>query len=477
MSSHNPTALAASVPTTLALVTVQSSMATTLHSARLLSHVSGLCAVHCGRAGAATNIAHSLGRRALLAAADSRWPYGGLGGWNSNNNGWSGNSQGRGDDDGHHEHEQDDGRRWGNNYPAWQTTGNSWGGGARQWGGTAGNSRGSSGAPQWGGAAAAAGSNSWNSGSGGSSRQGSNHGRGNPQRKGWGSSNHPQSKGWGSGGRWQNNKGDKHSLDAIIGGPWGEYENIRTQPITVNGKAGALAQSMWRHGYARAAAQSLAQAYSSGQADAAAQAMASAATAANSADTTAAAEAVAETTVNHPDVAPGLLAKSADLCVTRGQTDAYADMMTDAFKYARKNKQLPQLASAVSNALATGGTSTKYAIGQAIATAVAGDADSKQAIAEATSTVLCSGDNSKAMAWSQAFAIALSQDSNGCLILNQAKALAQAQCGNSAAQTSTQAEATSTVLGFCGLLDSIPGGVDMGWSGSTGGSSSNSGKR
>lgn len=55
-------------------------------------------------------------------------------------------------------------------------------------------------------------------------------------------------------------------------------------------------------------------------------------------------------------------------------------------------------------------------------------------------------------------------------MLNQAKALAQARCGNGAAEAFSKAEATSTVLGFCGLLDLVPGGVNMGWSGSSGSS-------
>lgn len=42
-------------------------------------------------------------------------------------------------------------------------------------------------------------------------------------------------------------------------------------------------------------------------------------------------------------------------------------------------------------------------------------------------------------------------------MLNQAKAMAQAKCGAGVAESISKAEATSVVLGFCGLADLIPG--------------------
>jgi hypothetical protein len=287
-------------------------------------------------------------------------------------------------------------------------------------------------------------------------RAGPGNGRGNGRGNAWGN----------------NNKGDRASLQALTGNT-NSWSSIRAQPITAMGAAATLSQGIRRRGNARAAAQSLAQAYSSGQADAAAQAVASAATVDSDAEASATAEAVAEATVSHPSVAPGLLAKSAGLAVSRGQTDKYARTMADAFAYSRRRRNIPQFTSAVADAIATGGAPTRYAYGQAIATAIADGGDSQAAVAEATATALCEG-GSTATAWSQAYAVALSQNSQGCLVLNQAKAMAQAKCGAQGAKTLSNAEATSTVLGFCGLLDMLPGGMSY-WAGGNSGSSSSGG--
>jgi hypothetical protein len=277
--------------------------------------------------------------------------------------------------------------------------------------------------------------------------------------------------GAGRGNAWGNNKGDRASLQALTGDT-NSWSSITAQPITAMGAAATLSQGIRRRGNAQAAAQSLAQAYSSGQADAAAQAVASAATVDSDAEATATAEAVAEATVSHPNVAPGLLAKSAGLAVSRGQTDKYARTMADAFAYSKRRNNIPQFTSAVADAIATGGASTRYAYGQAIATAIADGGDSQAAVAEATATALCQG-GSTATAWSQAYAVALSQNSHGCLVLNQAKAMAQAKCGAQGAQALSNAEATSTVLGFCGLLNMLPSGMNYNWAGGSSGSSSN----
>lgn len=260
-----------------------------------------------------------------------------------------------------------------------------------------------------------------------------------------------------SGNLWTNNKGDLSSLQALTGST-DNWSSVRAQPITATGTAGTLSQNMRKRGNARAAAQSLAQAYSAGQADAAAQAVASAATVDNSAEAVATAEAVSEATVNNPSVASELLAKSAGLAASRGQTNKYARTMANALKYAKQKQTVPQFTTAVADAIATGGPSTRYVYGQAIATAIAGGSDGKAAVAEATATAMCQG-GSTAASWAQAYAVALTQNSQGCLVLNQAKALAKAKCGAQGAEAVAKADATSTVLGFCGLMDMIPGGI------------------
>jgi hypothetical protein len=167
--------------------------------------------------------------------------------------------------------------------------------------------------------------------------------------------------------------------------------------------------------------------------------------------------------------AAGLLAKSADLAVTRGQTERYASTLANAFGYARQQQQVPQLTTAVSEAITSGGDSMRFASGTAIAQAIAQGGDSKAAVAEATATALCAG-GSQAQAWSSAYAVALSQDRNGCLVLNEAKALAQAKCGDGAADAVADAEASSTVLGFCGLLEGLFPDTDVSFRGSNSGS-------
>ncbi|KAF6257956.1 hypothetical protein COO60DRAFT_1521458 [Scenedesmus sp. NREL 46B-D3] len=142
--------------------------------------------------------------------------------------------------------------------------------------------------------------------------------------------------------------------------------------------------------------------------------------------------------------------------------------MSNAFVYARRNRYVPQFTTAVADAIATGGAPTRYAYGQAIATAIAQGGDSQAAVAEATASAFCAG-GSTASAWSSAYAVALSQDSRGCLVLNQARAMARARCGPGAAEAVSRAQSTSTVLGFCGLFDFIPG-LNMGWSGGDAGS-------
>jgi len=272
----------------------------------------------------------------------------------------------------------------------------------------------------------------------------------------WGGSNAGSSAGAASGSRptINRNKGDVGSLSRLTS-PVQSYRNRPRQTILAPtaGPAGLLYQGLRRPGNAKAAAQSLAETYNSNS-EAAATAVASAATEGGS--SSAVAEAVAQTSVAAPNVAPSLLAKSADLAVNRGQTAPFANTMADAFSAAKRGGIVPQFTKSVSGAVAQGGAPATLAFGEAIATAVAQGGDSSAAVAEATATAFCEG-GSTAQSWANAYAVALSKDSKGCLVLNEAKAMARAQCGAGAAEALSKAEATSTLLGFCGLADFIPG--------------------
>jgi hypothetical protein len=130
--------------------------------------------------------------------------------------------------------------------------------------------------------------------------------------------------------------------------------------------------------------------------------------------------------------------------------------MADSFAVAKQQNSVPDLTRSITGAVSQGGAPATLAFGEAIATAVAQGGDSKAAVAEATATAFCEG-GSTAQSWSNAFAIALSKDSAGCLVLNEAKAMAKAKCGPGVSESISKAEASSVVLGFCGLLDFIPG--------------------
>lgn len=222
------------------------------------------------------------------------------------------------------------------------------------------------------------------------------------------------------------------------------------KPTHTQGEAGTLARDITHGGNPRRAAESLANAYSSGRGDAAAQAVAGAI--AGGAAATAIGQALAETSSVRPGVAPGLLRRSADYAVNNGHVGGFSRSMSHAFVFAKQRNYLPSFVPAVCDAINNGGDVTRYAYGQAIATAIAGGGDSQAAVAEATATAFCAG-GSTAQAWASAYAIALSENSQGCLVLNQAKAMAFARCGNGMAQSWSGTEATSTVLGFCGLWD------------------------
>jgi len=313
-------------------------------------------------------------------------------------------------------------------------------------------------------------------GSGGLATQSSPNSWSNAPAGTW--SQQVKSGGWGVGnsnnaGQGSGSNGNRQSLDTLTGGA-GRYPSIQPQPIAVTGAASSLAQGIKKRGNSRSAAQSLAQAYTNGQADAAAQAIASAATDIHAGtavpEALAVAETLAETTSFNPKAASGLLAKSAGFAVNKGQTNKFARTMAQAFGVAKQKKAVPAMTTAVADAIAQGGADARYAMGTAIAQAVAAGGDSQAAITEATANAFCAG-GSIANSWASAYAVALSQDAKGCLVLNQAKALAQSACGSGAANSIARAEATSLVMGFCGLLDMVPGGGGMGWSGGSTGSS------
>mgnify|MGYP001807464633 CR=1 FL=1 len=196
----------------------------------------------------------------------------------------------------------------------------------------------------------------------------------------------------------------------------------------------------------RAAAESLANAYSGGRGDAAAKALAAAA--AGGASAAAVGKAVAETSRVRPNAAPWLLRQSADYAVNNGHVGGFSRAISQSFAFARQQNFLPSFVPAIANAILGGGVQTRYAFGSAIATAIADGGDSRAAVAEATATAMCSG-GSTAQAFAEAYAVAIEQDSQGCTVLKEAHAMAYARCGPGYAEAWSKTEATSTVLGYC----------------------------
>jgi len=170
-----------------------------------------------------------------------------------------------------------------------------------------------------------------------------------------------------------------------------------------------------------------------------------------------------------------VMARSANLALLRGQSGAFADATADAFVASRKRGTVKNFGLAMADAVSQGGDYGAYTYGQAIAKAVSAGGDGQAAVAEATAEVFCSGD-SYASAWSSAFAVALNQDQNGCLVLSNARALATASCGGGAFNSYADSDATSRVLGFCGLFP--PGAApEFNFSSTDGGSNSFNGKK
>lgn len=297
-----------------------------------------------------------------------------------------------------------------------------------------------------------------------------------PGRPGW-SNDRPGRPSWDNDRRYHNwrnymrpnyhhdyywNRGDRNGLNIIIG-DLAPYRNVLyLRPLVPGVTTSALARSMWQRGNYASAAQSLAQAWSSGQGDDAAEALAYAA--ANADDRWAVGEAAAEAAWSQPSFGPWLLRRSAERAVDSGNVLGFAQSMANAFIFAAQRDYMPRFATAVADAISTGGAPARYAYGEAIATAIAAGDDGQAAVAEATAEAFCAG-GATASSWASAYAVALEKDARGCLVLSQARAMAEVKCGASGAQAFSKAQTTSVLLGFCGLLDLVPtGSLNLGWS-------------
>jgi hypothetical protein len=271
-------------------------------------------------------------------------------------------------------------------------------------------------------------------------------------------------RGNGQPGRKHTNKGDKRSLDAWAAPAKGLRGRARRNiPPPAAGPGSALFARLQSGGDAKATTATLAQAWST-NADAAATAVASAAASGGGA---AVAETLAQASATLPNVAPSecgrtpgwwwlladshwcqywhrwltccctmptytpcccccppwlhtlththththtaLLAKSADLAVNNGQTDAFASAMAGAFAASMRASAVPSFTRTVASAVSQGGDAARLATGQAIATAVASGGDARAAVVQATAVAMCEG-GSTAEAWASAFAVALSEN-------------------------------------------------------------------
>ncbi|KAI8470303.1 MAG: hypothetical protein J3K34DRAFT_510396 [Monoraphidium minutum] len=178
--------------------------------------------------------------------------------------------------------------------------------------------------------------------------------------------------------------------------------------------------------------------------------------------------------LNQRDAFAEVLAGSASQALALGQVDPWAQATANAFLTSKKQGSLRNFGLSMADAVSRSGGDSRYAFGEALASAIGGGGDAAAAVAEATAEVFCAGEGDYASAWSSAFAVALSQDENGCLVLSKARALATASCGGGAFDSTSDTDATSKVLGFCGLF--APGaGPQFSINGSDGGSTSLSG--
>jgi hypothetical protein len=199
---------------------------------------------------------------------------------------------------------------------------------------------------------------------------------------------------------------------------------------------------------ANAVAQTLAQAGGAADATAAAEAVVEAARGGRA---TAVAEAYARAARYNRGGAARVMARSAAVAYERGDpyVQSLASSTAEAFTAAKAAGTLNDFAGAMAQALAEGGEYGQATFGQAMAKAMA-TSEGQAAVAEATASVFC-GPGTYATAWAEAMSVALSRDSRGCLVLNKAKAIAVARCNGGVFSAEAKAEATSRVLGFCGL--------------------------
>jgi hypothetical protein len=219
---------------------------------------------------------------------------------------------------------------------------------------------------------------------------------------------------------------------------------------------------------ANAVAQTIAQAGGQAEATAAAEAVVEAARGGRA---TAVAEAYARAARFNRGGAARVMARSAAVAYERGEpyVQSLAQSTAEAFTAAKAAGTIGDFAGAMAQALTEGGEYGQAAFGQAIAKAMA-TTEGQAAVAEATASVFC-GPNTYATAWAEAMSVALSRDARGCLVLNQAKAIAVARCNGGVFSAEAKAEATSRVLGFCGLRPWYQQGG--GWGGGFGGGNNN----
>jgi len=179
---------------------------------------------------------------------------------------------------------------------------------------------------------------------------------------------------------------------------------------------------------------------------------------------TAVAEAYARASRFNRGGAARVMARSAAVAYERGDpyVQSLAQSTAEAFTVARAAGTLGDFAGAMAQAVSEGGEYGQATFGQAMAKAMA-TTEGQAAVAEATASVFC-GPNTYATAWAEAMSVALSRDSRGCLVLNKAKAIAVARCNGGVFSAEAKAEATSRVLGFCGL-GARPWGGDGGFGG------------
>lgn len=275
--------------------------------------------------------------------------------------------------------------------------------------------------------------------------------------------------GWGSNGGQQRGPQQGSSWgQGGIGTPYRLHDRsylaglVPPAPPRPSARPGPLSQDAQRYSKtfsgadARAAAAALIRGGASSASDAVAEGIVDAA-ARSGAGAATLANAMASAAVANRGATAGVLARGAGYAHARGQDAQFADACSSALLASRRQGSVRSFGLAMADAVQQGGEIGRYTYGQAIAKAVSQGSDGQQAVAEATAEVFCQG-GSYANAWASAFAVALYQDENGCLALSKAQALAVASCGGGAFKSYSSSDATSKVLGFCGLATgAVPG--------------------